>query len=178
MIRRSLFVASALLLVPSLAFAQGKEAKIASATSAGPASLTADATVMDWDGTVLREGSGEWTCLPDRSDTPGTDPWCVNTPWMNFLEAYKAKEDPSYAQVGIAYMLQGDTPVSNTDPYATEKTTEADWVEDVGAHLMILIPDTESFANLSTDPNNGGPWIMWPNTPYVHIMIPIEGAPK
>jgi hypothetical protein len=21
---------------------------------------------------------------------------------------------------------------------------------------------------------NGGPWIMWPDTPYAHIMIPLE----
>ena len=30
------------------------------------------------------------------------------------------------------------------------------------------------FDNISTEPNNGGPWIMWPNTPYAHIMIPLE----
>lgn len=151
---------------------------IESAMSAAPASISAEATVMDWEFNVLREGTNGWTCLPDNADTPGTDPWCVNAPWLNFLEAYVAKEEPTYRQVGIAYMLQGDTPVSNTDPFATQKTTEEDWVEDLGAHLMVLVPDPEVFANLSTDPNHGGPWIMWPNTPYAHIMIPLEGAPR
>lgn len=157
---------------------QTVEAKIESAVSAAPASVSAEATVRDWDFNVIREGTNGWTCLPDNADTPGTDPWCVNAPWLNFLEAYVAKEKPTYEQVGIAYMLQGDTPVSNTDPYATEKTNDADWVEDLGAHLMIIVPDISSFSSLSTDPNNGGPWIMWPDTPYAHIMVPIEGPPK
>ena len=44
-------------------------------------------------------------------------------------------------QIGFAYMLQGDTSVSNTDPYATTPTTPNDWVDHVGPHLMIPIPD-------------------------------------
>ncbi len=40
-------------------------------------------------------------------------------------------------------MLQGDTPVSNTDAYATTPTTLDDWVSHVGAHVMVLIPDKE-----------------------------------
>lgn len=158
--------------------ASAQEDAIASAASAAPASISNDATIVDWEGNTLREGTNGWTCLPDRADTPGTDPWCVNDPWRNFLEAYGNQEEPTYDSVGIAYMIQGDTPVSNTDPYATEMTSEDDWVEDLGAHLMILVPDHDSFSNLSTDPNNGGPWIMWPDTPYAHIMIPLEGAPK
>lgn len=74
-------------------------------------------------------------------------------------------------------MLRGDTPVSNTDPYATRKTNDADWVSGLGAHLMILVPDRDSFSSLPTDPHNGGPWIMWPDTPYAHIMIPIDSYP-
>ncbi len=151
--------------------------KVNSATGAGPTSLSQNATVQDWDGNVLREGTNGWTCLPDRSDTPGEDPWCVNQPWLNFIDALVSEKQPSYDQVGIAYMLKGDTGVSNTDPYATGGTNDADWVEGLGAHLMILVPDRSSFTSLSTDPNNGGPWIMWPDTPYAHIMIPVDSYP-
>ncbi len=151
--------------------------KVNSATGAGPTSLSQNATVQDWDGNVLREGTNGWTCLPDRSDTPGEDPWCVNQPWLNFIDALVSEKQPSYDQVGIAYMLKGDTGVSNTDPYATGRTNDADWVDGLGAHLMILVPDRSSFASLSTDPNNGGPWIMWPDTPYAHIMIPVDSYP-
>lgn len=151
---------------------------VESAVRAAPASLSAGARVVDWSGNELRAGTNEWTCLPDRPDTPGDDPWCVNEPWLRFLEAYVERSTPEYDRVGIAYMLMGDTPVSNTDPYATEPTSDEDWVEDLGAHLMILVPDVETLSDVSSDPENGGPWVMWPDTPYAHLMIPIEGAPR
>ena len=47
-----------------------------------------------------------------------------------------------------------------------------------GAHLMIIVPDRASFDNVSTDPQNGGPWIMWPDTPYAHLMVPIDPYPN
>jgi hypothetical protein len=148
--------------------------QIKSAMSAAPTSISADATVVDWNMNVLREGTNEWTCLPDLADTPGTDPWCVTDAWMDFLHAYVNHTEPTYTEIGFAYMLQGDTPVSNSDPYATEPTGPEDWVTDLGPHLMIVVPDKELLANISTDHLNGGPWIMWPNTPYAHIMIPLE----
>lgn len=149
--------------------------KIKSAMSAGPESIAAQATVMDWDHKILREGSNGWTCLPDRPDTEGDDPWCVDEHWLNFLDAYKNKKDPTYTGVGIAYMLKGDAPVSNTDPYATMPTGKKnDWVTDVGGHLMILVPDHKLLKGISTNHMNGGPWVMWPDTPYVHIMVPVE----
>ena len=113
---------------------------IQSALSAAPASISADATVMDWEFNVVREGSNEWTCLPDRPATPGTDPWCVTEAWLNFLKAYVNKTEPTYTEIGFAYMLQGDTPVSNADPFATEQTGPEDWVTDLGPHLMMLVP--------------------------------------
>jgi hypothetical protein len=149
--------------------------KIKSAMGAGPASVSAQATVMDWDHTILREGTNGWTCLPDRPETEGEDPWCVDEQWMNFLDAYMKKEKPTYTGVGIAYMLKGDSPVSNTDPFATEPTgKKGDWVTGVGKHLMIIVPNHEVLKGISTDHMNGGPWIMWPDTPYVHIMVPVE----
>ena len=47
----------------------------------------------------------------------------------------------------------------------------------LNAYLMILVPDLSSFDSFSTDPNNGGPYVMWPGTPYAHIMIPIDTSP-
>ena len=148
--------------------------QIRSAESAGPASISAEARIMDWEFSVLREGSNGWTCLPDRADTPGTDPWCINDPWINFLEAYVGGTEPTYTEIGFAYMLQGDTPVSNSDPFATEPTGEEDWVTNLGAHMMILVPDRSALENISTDHRNGGPWVMWPDTPYAHLMVPID----
>jgi len=159
-----------ILVLPWSAWAGGD--KIKSAESAGIPTIASNATIMDWDDKVLRKGSNGWTCLPDR-DTPGNDPWCINEAWMNFLDAYKSKKKPSYSQVGVAYMLQGDAPVSNSDPFASKPTEGGDWVTGLGPHLMVLIPDTASYSSYPTDHKNGGPWIMWGGTPYAHLMIPL-----
>lgn len=151
-----------------------QEDPISSAMSAAPTSISGEARVLDWNMNELRAGTNQWTCLPDRPDTPGDDPWCVTEAWLNFLSAYVNHEEPSYTEIGFAYMLQGDTPVSNTDPYATEPTGPEDWVTDLGPHLMILFPDKTLLENISTDHLNGGPWVMWPETPYAHVMIPLE----
>jgi hypothetical protein len=169
------FSATIALLLPLAAWAD--EAQIKSAQSAGPSSISKNATIKDWNMNVLREGTNGWTCLPDNAGTPGTDPWCVNDPWLNFLDALTKKKNPTYTGVGVAYMLQGDTAVSNTDPFATEPTPGDDWVKDLGAHLMILLPDQKALKNIPTNSKNGGAWIMWPDTPYAHLMIPIDSYP-
>jgi hypothetical protein len=38
---------------------------------------------------------------------------------------------------------------------------------------MIVVPEDEALTGLPTDPANGGPWVMWKGTPYVHIMAPM-----
>lgn len=68
-------------------------------------------------------------------------------------------------------MLAGDSGASNSDPYATEETD--DWVV-VGAHLMIIVPDASMLEGIPTDPENGGPWVMWKGTPYAHVMVPVD----
>ncbi len=172
MFRTSAAAFAALLLLTSTAMAQDKAIK--SAMSAGPSSISADATILDWEMNVLREGTNEWTCLPDRPDTEGADPWCITGPWLNFLDAYVNQTEPTYEEMGIAYMLAGDSPVSNSDPYATGPTGPEDWVTDLGAHLMIIVPDKSVLDGMTTDHLNGGPWVMWANTPYAHIMVPID----
>ena len=41
-----------------------KEAKIARAMEAAPVFITKDATFIDSDGTVLKQGTNGWTCIP------------------------------------------------------------------------------------------------------------------
>jgi len=174
MISRTLMSAAIAVLLSTAAHAD--QAEIDSATSAGPESLTKNATIMRWNGDVLREGTNGWTCLPDVPDNGGTDPWCVDASWHNLLDAVTNGTMPTYDKVGIAYMLSGDAPVSNITP--SGKQEDGDWVEGLKAHLMILVPDHTMFDNISADPENGGPWIMWPGTPYAHIMVPIDSYPS
>lgn len=151
---------------------------IKSAISAGPAEITADAAIENWDGTVLREGTNGWICLPDRPDTAGNDPWCIDDVWKGFLGAYMKGETPDYSSVGIAYMLAGDTPIDNLDPFAggCKEGSDDQCVPDPGAHLMLLIPGAAGLASYSDDFKAGGPWVMWPDTPYQHLMVPLGGG--
>jgi hypothetical protein len=169
-----LLLCTALLALPATLAAQTTNAeKIASAVSSAPASVAHYATVVDWDQTMLREGTNGWTCLPDMPDTSGNDPMCLDAPWMDWADAWMNKKQPSYSQMGFGYMLTGDSPASNTDPYASGPAPDNEWMPEGVPHLMILVPNTEALKGLPTDPKQGGPWVMWRDTPYVHIMVPM-----
>ncbi len=65
----------ALLLVPGVAIAQSAErSRVENALSAAPASVAKGAMVMDLDGTMLREGSNGWVCMPDNPEVPNNSP--------------------------------------------------------------------------------------------------------
>ena len=60
--------------------------KIARTEMAAPASISAEATIMDADGTVLREGSNGWICMPGVPLIPGDDhPMCNDAVWTAWL---------------------------------------------------------------------------------------------
>lgn len=159
--------------VPAQTHSQSDEqAKIESAKSAAPASVSANATIMDWDGTILEEGTNEWRCYPSMPDAPAENPMCLDDQWIKWFEAYVNKEKPNVTEIGMGYSLQGGAPNSNLDPFANGPTPDNQWMDEVEPHVMILLPDSDSYEDLSTDPDNGGPWVMWPETPYTHIMMP------
>ncbi len=151
---------------------QSKEAKMKDALSAAPEELAKNATVMDWDQTVLRQGSNGYTCMPTPPNLPGEAPMCLDGPWMKWAHAWMNKEDVKVAGVGIGYMLKGDEGASNTDPYATDPSTVSDWVVG-GPHLMVIVPDAAQLNSFPDDYKRGTPWVMWKGTPYAHIMVPL-----
>lgn len=159
-----------------------KEQKIRNAMSAAPASVSAKATILDWPAkegdkpSVLRPGTNGWSCLPDMPDSKGNDPMCIDQSWMKWVDAYMAHKAPQITTVGIGYMLApGGGWASNTDPYAMAEAPGNQWGLHP-PHVMILVPDLKSLDGLSTDPKNGGPYVMYKGTPYAHIMSPTAGA--
>src|SRR5271169_2964530 len=83
--------------------AHSDEWKIANALSAGPASITEHAAVIDWpanpkDGMsqsrVLRQGTNGWTCMPDVPGRPQHDPMCLDETMMKWLMATQAGKKP------------------------------------------------------------------------------------
>lgn len=156
-----------------------KAQKIANAMSAGPSAIAAKATILDWPATenakpeTLRPGTNGWTCFPDMPMTKGNDPMCLDRSWMQWTEAYLAHKAPAITQVGIGYMIAtGGGWGSNSDPYGMTETKDNHWGFHP-PHVMILVPDTKALAGVSTDPANGGPYVMYAGTPYAHIMSPI-----
>ena len=150
------------------------EEKIARARSAAPTAISAQATVLDADGTVLAAGSNGWTCLPDTM--PGDKaPMCNDAEWMELLAALGAKADYAADRVGISYMLQGEPEgagVSNSNPFHPDHANAHDYVH-TGPHLMIVVPKA-MLQGIPADPAGGGPFVMWGDTPYAHIMVPVD----
>ncbi len=152
--------------------APSPQSQIKKALKAGPASITEQAAVKDMSGKVLRAGSNNWTCYPDP------DPMCLDATWEKWMQAYMAKSAFHTDTVGLAYMLAGDSAdASNIDPFAAGPTSDNQWVTE-GPHVMVLVPDPKQLNDVSTDPNNGGPYVMWKGTPYAHIMLPVDKRAK
>jgi hypothetical protein len=162
---------------PKAAGRSADAAKIARAMSAAPPEIARKAAIIDVtaDGTIkqLRPGTNGWVCMSDGDGVP----MCLDKEWQGWADAWMAKKDPQVKAVGIAYMLKGDKGASNTDPYAEKATPDNQWVVS-GPHVMILTPDVAMLDALPTDPNNGGPWVMWKGTKYAHIMVPTAPMPK
>ncbi len=154
-------------------------ALIGDALSAAPPAIARTATVMDWDHSVLKKGSGGYTChptAPDLGARGGREPMCLDKVWMAWADAWSNKKPFKAEKVGIAYMLAGDTGASNTDPYATSATADNQWVVE-GPHVMVIVPDPAQLEGIPTDPNSGGAYVMWKGTPYVHVMVPLAERP-
>jgi hypothetical protein len=158
-------------LVSSAAIADEHADAIASAESAAPASVTANATIKDTNGTTLRKGSNGYTCYPQQ-ETMG--PMCNEAVWDALIEAMMNKKDFSANKFSISYMLAGEGTaigVSNSDPYATDPKSSDDWIKE-GPHIMIAVPDPSMLEGLSRDPRDPV-YVMWGDTPYAHIMVRI-----
>jgi hypothetical protein len=164
--------ATFLLLLPAHGDAQTKAEVIREALSAAPPAVAADATVMDWEQNVLREGTNGWTCLPSPPNMENNS-MCLDDTWLAWAHAWMNREPVEIDRVGVSYMLQGDAGGSNIDPFAEGPTPDNEWVTE-GPHLMVIVPNLEDLEGLPTDPHNGGPYVMWRGTPYAHIMIPVD----
>jgi hypothetical protein len=148
------------------------DALVADALSAAPPLIAQTAVVKDWDGTVLRPGSDDYTCFPTHPDKRAKgekEPMCLDKVWLAWGDAWMNKKPFKAEKVGVAYMLAGDTGASNVDPYAEKKTTDNQWIVE-GPHVMVLVPDPAQLEAFPTDPKSGGAYVMWKGTPYAHVI--------
>lgn len=158
------------------------EWKMQNAMSAAPPAIGEHATIMDWPATPtgqptqLRAGTNGWTCFPDMTNTPSNDPMCLDGEFMKWAQAWMTHTTPHLSKVGLSYMLQGSADADNNDPFKMQPDSGKSWVI-TGPHVMIAPLNPSQLAGMSTDPNNGGPYVMFPGTPYAHVMMPVTIAP-
>lgn len=159
------------------AYMVGQQA-IAQAMSAAPSAVSAGATILGLpsDGSaepvVLREGESDWICFTDDANTPIPDPYCLDATWQAAFEAAMTGEEAEISTVGIAYALQGAAIASATDPAATEPAEGEDWLI-VGPSVLLLAPGGFDAEMFSTDPESGGPFILWDDTPMESLLVPV-----
>ena len=149
--------------------------RIRNALSAAPKAVTKDATIMTMDGEnmrVIRQGKGEFTCFAADPTSPGNDPMCLDENAMVWFHALTEHREPPKGKIGLVYMLQGGSDASNDDSWAT-KPVNGKWIE-TGPYIMVT-GSTEmlsAYPKIADDPSK--PYVMWPNTPYTHVMMPTK----
>ena len=154
-------------------FAGEHHDRIAHARSAAPESVSANATIVI-GGEVVVEGTNGWTCMPEVFPGDGAAV-CVDATWAAMMGALGANEPFAATSVGISYMLPGDPEgggVSNSNPHHADHKNSDDYVE-TGPHLMLIVPK-QLLEGMTDDPAVGGPWVMWGDTDYAHIMVPVQ----
>lgn len=155
------------------------KAVIASAESAAPKSVSGAATVVAFDHKgsmrVLRQGTNNFTCMPDDPTTPGNDPICVDANGLAWLIALANHQAPPTGKVGVGYMLAGGSDASNLDPYASAPADGAQWIT-TGPHVVILnVADgMQGYAEKQATPDVTRPFVMYSGTPYARLVMPIK----
>lgn len=174
-----LFSVLSVLMPAPLALAADDAEMIKSAESAAPAAVASNATILVADADMkirtLREGTNGWWCMPDDPGTVDADPMCGDANAMEWAQAWMTKTEPPKGKVGLIYMIAGPSGASNTDPYAMTETADNNWVM-TGPHVMIMNA-AEMMAGYPTDampPNPTSPYVMYPGTPYAHLMVPVN----
>jgi hypothetical protein len=151
---------------------------IKNAEMAAPAAVAKAAQIVTFeaDGKMktLREGTNGFWCVPDDPTTPSNDPMCGDANALEWQLAWFAKKDPPKGKFGFGYMLMGGSAASNTDAFAMAPPAGSKWLKD-GPHIMIFnAGDMLSKYPGSATPDPSQPYVMFPGTPYAHLMVPVK----
>jgi hypothetical protein len=152
--------------------------KIADALRAGPAFITKDATILDWPSSpkgeyrVLRQGTGEWTCLPGPPVYPHDEPGCFDKVFMQFMKQSLAGEEPHIDRLGISYMYMG---AWVPDKSGKSRTPHAEF--HVGPHIMVVSPHQDELQGFGHDGSDGMPYVAHlPKGTQLYLVMPFQQA--
>jgi hypothetical protein len=147
---------------------------VATLATAAPPAIVNEATIaaMEPGGKMrtIHKGTNGFTCMI----IPGA-PMCADKNAMDWAHARAVHAGAPPNKTGFMYMLSGDGGASNTDPWATEAKPDNHWVK-TGPHVMIVGSSVKAMEGYprgaDADPTKA--YVMWPNSPYQHLMIPAK----
>ncbi len=143
----------------------------ASAMTAAPPEVAHEATIVRMVSGAMqtvKKGTNEYTCMVETAG-----PICMGPIALEWVRAWHNHTSPPKA-LGFIYMLNGDTGMSNTDPWATKPAPGNHWVK-TGPHVMVVGLAVKKMAFSRTpDPDPTKPYVMWSGTPYEHVMLPLN----
>ena len=154
-------------------------------SSAAPDFIGHQATIIGTDGSILREGTNGWFCQSANPRLAPKTGWgsaheampaCHDGEGMKWMAGYMAAKKPDMTRDSYMWMLHGDMGEDNTKAGVLDKhdATSGHWIES-GPHLMLMPKDPATLANFPTDFTTGAPYVMFANTDYAHLMIPMTG---
>jgi hypothetical protein len=150
------------------------EQKIESAMSAAPSRIAKNATIIDRDNSVLREGSNDWTCKT-ASLHPNSFPWCHDPVFMKWSNTVWKDKPFSTDVVGYSYMLQGGIAGDVNDPHAKGSEMRKGRHHE-GPHMMLIMPRHDLLANQSGDPKDDDIFVLFKGSEFEIVIIPLGDA--
>lgn len=180
----SLALSGLIALSASTAFARDKdkgaagmtdEELIKTALSAAPSHISDNATIVQVDKAgkirTLRQGTNEFTCLPDISAQETPDPFCGDKNAVDWLlSSVRGEPRPANTDAGIGYMAKGG--------FHWERDGQVVMPDEPGArrvkeppHWMVFFPPDTDISSFPVRPGKFGAYVMYEGTPYAHLMI-------
>ncbi len=94
---------------------------------------------------------------------------------MEWAQAWIEKKEPPKNKIGFMYMLSGGVDASNTDPFAQKPGSQQQLDRDWSPHVMIVGAKgmVEGYPR-APQPDTSQPYVMWADTPYEHLMLPVQ----
>ena len=149
---------------------------IADAMSAAPPYISQNATIVGRDMRVLRKGSAKWTCLPSQpAEVPSPNPMCADAVTLQFFTDLRAGKKSTITEIGVSYMLRGETGADFKDVLAKEPPPGKDWYH-AGPHVMFVFPAaaTKLLDGIPQDPSSGEPYVRpMPNGNAAILVVPV-----
>lgn len=150
------------------------------ARTAGPPSISAEATIyyLDPEGVLLKveQGTNDWWCIAPSLALLGPKvPMCGDAVALDWFLAWIHHEEPTPGAMGFIYALGGGRDASVTDPFGSSPVGNRPWIT-TGPHMMVVnVPDEILAVHpVASSPDMSAPCVVWAETPFRHLRLPIE----